>query len=160
MRVTFGVNLSPTFTVLVLSPNTIDDICWTTVTSHVFDTPLPSLAVHVMFVVPALTPVIFPFDTVAISGFSDCQITFLSSAFSGSTVCLTVSLCPTYRVRLSLSKSIEPTYLFTVSVNELVFSLPSTAVAVIVVCPLSSAVMRPSWSIVATFSSDDVQMTS
>ena len=147
MSVTFGVNLSPTFTVLVLSPNTIDDICWTTVTSHVFDTPLPSLAVHVMFVVPALTPVIVPFDTVATPGSLDCHITFLPRS-------------PTYRVSFSLSSVIALTYFFTVRVNDVVFSLPSTAVAVITVVPLSRAVIKPSLSMLATLSSDDAQMTS
>ena len=135
----------------MLSPNTIDDICWTTVTSHVFDTPLPSLAVHVMFVVPALTPVIVPFDTVATPGSLDCHITFLSFASSGSTVCLTVHRSPTYRAL---------TYFFTVRVNDVVFSLPSTAVAVITVVPLSRAVIKPSLSMLATLSSDDAQMTS
>ena len=129
-------------------------------TSHVFDMLLPSLAVHVIVVVPALTPVIVPFDTVATPGSLDCHITFLSFASSGSTVCLTVPRSPTYRVSFSLSSVIALTYFFTVRVNDVVFSLPSTAVAVITVVPLSRAVIKPSLSMLATLSSDDAQMTS
>ena len=144
--VAVSVSLAPTWSVR-LSLLSVTEVTGTglTVTAQVAD--LPS-AVAVMVAVPTATAVTLPLlSTVALEVSLLVQVTVLYVALSGATVAVSVSLAPTWSVRLSLLNVTEVTGTgLTVTVQVADFP---PAVAVMVAEPMATAVTFPLESTVA-----------
>ena len=110
--------------------------------------------------VPTLRAVTLPLLTVAIDSSELFQLTFLFVALEGETVAVNVSLSPSVRVMLVLSRlTLSTLYTFAFTVTWQVAVLPpSSVVTVIVAVPALRAVTCPLLT-VATDSSELFQLT-
>ena len=119
-----------------------------------------SPALAVMVAVPSLMAVTTPSSTVAMDTSEVLQVTVLSVASSGFTVALRVTVSPTFKEALVLSKLIEDTSttpLLTVTTQDPIFP---PAVAVMVDVPSAIATTFPFCSTVATDCFDDAHIIS
>ena len=118
-----------------------------TVTVHVADLPLPSLAVQVIVVLPSDTAVILPLaSTFATVALEDFHSTALLVAVKGDTVAVNVFVLPTVIVSLvELIVTLVTDIVFeaTVTSHSAYFSLPSVAAAFIVAFPAFLAIIFP-----------------
>ena len=133
--------------------------CFTVILQNAL-TPLPSLAVAVIVAVPFAIPLTTPFaSTVAIFLSLLVQLRALLPASSGVTVALMVTVFPTKIEALVLSSVTAETGLVTVTWQTAEAPVLSAASAVTVAVPAATAVTRPFWSTVTTFSSPEDQFT-
>ena len=150
--------ISSSTLVTLISGSTGSSPFLTTVTGQEANLP-PAAAV--IAVVPSARAVIVPSAaTFATEGLDEVHSTVLSVAFSGRTVAVRVSVSPISNSTDSLSRETDSTgtSLEEVTVTWQVVDT-NHAVAVIVVVPSFSAVMKPSFT-VATLGSEDSQVTS
>ena len=109
---------------------------------------------------PSFKAVTTPSSTVATEASDVLQVTVLSVASSGFTEAVRVTVSPTFKVALALSKLIEDTATTPLLIETTQDPTFPPAVAVIIDVPSEIATTFPFWSTVATDCLDDAQITS
>ena len=143
--------LSPVFMDTLVLFRLIPVTGWTTVMEHAAFFPLPSFATAVMVAVPLPTAFTWPVElTVTTLVLLLFHVRPLLFALKGLTEALSDSVFPVFMDSLVLFRLMPVTGCVTVIVQELLFPLPSFAVAVMDAVPFPTARTVPLESTVAT----------